>query len=373
MRPEMIVAVKEFRDYLTSKRFLLIFAVLLLMCIAAIIAGVASYNTQVSTYNQAVSRVSTNTTGGFRYSPTMPSIMLIFESFSASFVIVGWLLAIAIGFDLISKEKESGSLKLLLARPTFRDSIINGKIIGSTAILLVALGGTFLVTVALLLFQGIIPSGDDLTRLVTFFVMLMLFSLAFLSVAIAASALSKNSTLAILMAIGFVVFSLLVPSFSNSVSNIVLGTAPSAMITSAATSSSSGSSSDNSQTGAVAPGGFGGATVAFNSSSGRTEVRMEVNPAYTTYVNSENAITEAMDLVSPTSDLTAISAVIVDGQSSPEATSNLAGAFNIRGVTTTPTLGSSISSILPQIISLLVITIVGFVISYAKFIRMDVR
>jgi ABC-2 type transport system permease protein len=365
----MIVAVKEFRDYLTSKRFLLIFAVLLLMCIAAIIAGVASYNTQVSTYNQDLSRVSTNTTGGFRYSPSMPSMMLIFESFSASFVIVGWLLAIAIGFDLISKEKETGSLKLLLARPIFRDSIINGKIIGSTAILIVALGGTFLVAVALLLFQGIIPSGDDLTRLVTFFVMLMLFSLAFLSVAIAASALSKNSTLAILIAIGFVVFSLLVPSFSNSVSNIVLGTAPSAMITSAATSSSSG----NSQTTAGAPGGFGGATVAFNSSSGRTEVRMEVNPAYTTYVNSENAITEAMDLVSPTSDLTAISAVVVDRQSSPEATSNLAGAFDIRGVTTTPTLGSSISSILPQIISLLVITIVGFVISYAKFIRMDVR
>jgi len=296
--------------------------------------------------------------------------MLIFESFSASFVIVGWLLAIAIGFDLISKEKESGSLKLLLARPIFRDSIINGKIIGSTAILLVALGGTFLVTVALLLFQGIIPSGDDLTRLVTFFVMLMLFSLAFLSVAIAASALSKNSTLAILMAIGFVVFSLLVPSFSNSVSNIVLGTAPSAMITSAATSSSSSSSQTG---GAGGPGGFGGATVAFNSSSGRTEVRMTVNPAYTTYINNQNTITEAMDLVSPTSDLTAISAVVVDGQSSPEATSNLAGAFDIRGVTTTPTLGSSISSILPQIISLLVITIVGFVISYAKFIRMDVR
>jgi ABC-2 type transport system permease protein len=370
MRPEMIVAVKEFRDYLTSRRFLLIFAVLLLMCIAAIIAGVASYNTQVSTYNQDVSRVSANTTGGFRYSPTMPSIMLIFESFSASFVIVGWLLAIAIGFDLISKEKESGSLKLLLARPTFRDSIINGKIIGSTAILLVALGGTFLVTLALLLFQGIIPSGDDLTRLVTFFVMLMLFSLAFLSVAIAASALSKNSTLAILIAIGFVVFSLLVPSFSNSVSNIVLGTAPSAMITSAATSSSSSSSQTG---GAGGPGGFGGATVAFNSSSGRTEVRMTVNPAYTTYINNQNTITEAMDLVSPTADLTAISAVVVDRQSSPEATANLAGAFDIRGVTTTPTLGSSISSILPQIISLLVITIVGFVISYATFIRMDVR
>lgn len=100
---------------------------------------------------------------------------------------------------------------------------------------------------------------------------------------------------------------------------------------------------------------------------------MQVNPAYTAYINKQNTIIEAMDLVSPTSDLSDISAVVVDRQSSPDATSNLAGVFDLRGVTSTPTLGSSIGSILPQIISLLVITIVGFVISYAKFIRMDVR
>jgi len=372
--PVMIVAAKEFKDYLSSKRFLLIFAVLLLICIAAIIAGVSSYNSQLSTYNADVSRASTSTQGGFAFQPTFPSMMLIFESFAASFVTVGWILAIAIGFDLISKEKETGSLKLLLARPTFRDSIINGKILGSTAILIVALGGTFLVALALLLLEGITPAGDDLIRLVAFFVMLVLFSLAFLAVAIAASAISKNSTLAILLAIGFVVFSLLVPSFSSSVSNILLGTAPSAMITSAATGSGSSGSGSTSYTGGPGgAGGVGGAVIQYNSSSGRGEVRMQVNPAYTAYINKQNTIIEAMDLVSPTSDLSDISAVVVDRQSSPDATSNLAGVFDLRGVTSTPTLGSSIGSILPQIISLLVITIVGFVISYAKFIRMDVR
>ncbi len=171
MRPEFIVAVKEFKDYLTSKRFLLIFAVLLVMCIAAVIAGVSSYNSQLSTYNQEITRAATRnaTAGGFSFQPQMPSMMLIFRSFSTSFIIVGWLLAIGIGFDLISKEKESGSLKLLLARPIFRDSIINGKILGSSAILIISLAATFLVAVALLMFQGIIPAGDDLSRLVVFF------------------------------------------------------------------------------------------------------------------------------------------------------------------------------------------------------------
>ena len=228
MRPEFIVAVKEFKDYLTSKRFLLIFAVLLIMCIAAVIAGVSSYNSQLSTYNQELTRAATRnaTAGGFSFQPQMPSMMLIFRSFSTSFITVGWLLAIGIGFDLISKEKESGSLKLLLARPTFRDSIINGKILGSSAILIISLAATFLVAVALLLFQGITPAGDDLSRLVVFFLVLVLFCVSFLAIAIAASAISKNSTMAILLAIGFVVFSLLVPNFSSTISGIVLGPAP---------------------------------------------------------------------------------------------------------------------------------------------------
>ena len=41
MKTEFIVATKEFKDYLMSKRFLIIFAALVLMCIAAIISGIS--------------------------------------------------------------------------------------------------------------------------------------------------------------------------------------------------------------------------------------------------------------------------------------------------------------------------------------------
>jgi ABC-2 type transport system permease protein len=39
----------------------------------------------------------------------------------------------------------------------------------------------------------------------------------------------------------------------------------------------------------------------------------------------------------------------------------------------TQTLSSSLSSILAQILALVVMTIAGFAVAYAKFIRMDVR
>lgn len=362
MRPELIVAAKEFKDYLTSKRFLLIFAVLVLMSIAAIIAGMSTYNDQLATYNQNLQQAA-RVTGGFQ--PEMPSMLLVFESFGASFITVGWLLAIAIGFDLISKEKETGSLKLLLARPTYRDSIINGKILGATSILIISLLATFLVAMALLLFGGIMPSGDDISRLAVFFLMIVLFSIAFLAIGIAASAIAKNSTIAILLAIGFVVFSLLLPSFTGSIADIALGQAPTMLIP--ATSSNRTTSSSTGTAGNVMI-SYGGPGERNNT------VQMQVNPEYTNYENLRSQITGAVDLISPTSDLTEISRVVVNGQQSTAVQMIGGGQFNFRqrGMSS-PTLGSTLPAILPQVLALVVMAIAGFAIAYAKFIRMDVR
>lgn len=368
MRPELVVAKKEFKDYLTSKRFLLIFGVLVLITIAAVISGLSSYNEELEAYNAMLSRASSmvgNATGmgGNAFQPTMPSMLLIFESFSASFITIGWLLAIAIGFDLISKEKETGSLKLLLARPMFRDSIINGKILGAVSILVVALLATFLIALAMLLFAGVVPKADDLARLGMFFVMVVLFSVTFLSIGIAASAVAKNSTIAILMAIGFVVFSLLLPGFTDSIYVAVMGESPSAMSMAAGNSTSTA--------------GFTGGAILVDGGPGgnRSPIQMTINPDYTSYWSTRNQVTELINIVSPTNDLAGISRVIVSGESSP--TENTMGGqfdFGARGMASTASsLSASLSSIIPQVLALLVMTIAGFGIAYAKFIRMDVR
>jgi ABC-2 type transport system permease protein len=372
MKPEMIIAVKEFKDYLTSKIFLVIFGLLVLIMIASIVAGTGTYNTRLDSYNSELSMISSrtaagNATGGaMSFQPTMPSIMLIFESFSTIFVLVGWVLALVIGFSLISKEKESGSLKLLLARPTYRDSIIIGKILGSTAILVLSLAAAFLIAVAILLFEGIVPTGDDLTRLCTFFLMVVIFSVAFLAIAIAASSIARNSTMAILLALMIAVFSLMVPYFTDSLCTVALGDSPNMMVVSTDTSTSSSGIS-----GSI---GMPGEDITMGGRGGNSSVRMTVNPEYTSYWTVRNQITEAINLISPTSDLEGISNVVVSGEQSPVSSSSSSGTFNFRSSgMSTPTLGDSISSILPQILALLVMIIAGFAISYAKFVRMDVR
>ncbi|GEM_PF-4930676 len=46
---------------------------------------------------------------------------------------IGVVLGIAMGVDLVTREKESKSLKSLLAYPVFRDEMINGKAPGASA------------------------------------------------------------------------------------------------------------------------------------------------------------------------------------------------------------------------------------------------
>ena len=53
MRPELIVAGKEFRDHLTSKRFLIIFGILLLLSVISMAQGMSQYNQMLDSYKQA--------------------------------------------------------------------------------------------------------------------------------------------------------------------------------------------------------------------------------------------------------------------------------------------------------------------------------
>jgi ABC-type Na+ efflux pump permease subunit len=64
-----------------------------------------------------------------------PSILFIFQRMRWQMPLLGAILAIAMGFDLITREKESHSLKSLLSHPVFRDEIINGKALGGILVL----------------------------------------------------------------------------------------------------------------------------------------------------------------------------------------------------------------------------------------------
>jgi ABC-2 type transport system permease protein len=367
MRAEFIVAAKEFKDNLNSKRFIILFGLLALLSIIGAVSGISTYNSDLATYNSDLQRVGSAATG-MRFFANMPSILEIFNSYGTYIASFGMLLALSMGFDLISREKEEGTLKILLTHPVFRDQVINGKILGSTAMMIVVLLSTFLAIVAIMLFFGIVPAGDDLLRLGVFFLVVVLFLVAYLAIAIMSSTLSKSSSMAMLIAIAIVLVGMVIPSISGTVATTVLGEAPSMTVI----------STNGTSTGA--DGGPVFYQVAGNQTGGGRNATqggapMQINSEYTSYYDKYNQITGIMNVLSPSQDFTTISEVI-NGRLSSTATIGTAGAdrgFFQRASGQSTSIWESLSSVWMNILALLVMIIAGFGISYARFIREDVR
>ena len=232
MKDVWVVAEKEIRDYFTGKRFIALFAVVMILCIAGMVIGLSSYNNDLKSYKDYQDSRSTDqyfqqmvadqqklisdaetrgdsaeTISQLKASlqammnPTMPSIMTIFNSIGVVFVTVGALLAIIMGFNLITREKESGTIKLLLTRPTYRDSVINGKAIAGIVTIVIVFGAAFLLTMAIMLLYNVVPGTDDLVRITVFFLVAILYMTLFFGIALLISTVSPSSTVAILATI----------------------------------------------------------------------------------------------------------------------------------------------------------------------------
>ncbi|ELZ06417.1 ABC transporter [Natrialba chahannaoensis JCM 10990] len=103
------------------------------------------------------------------------------------------LIALILGWKAIAGERESGSIKILLSLPHSRKDVLLGKLIGRAAVLSVSLIVGFvlaaLVVVALLGSFDIVDYGGLL-------VMSIIYGLAYTSIAVAVSSLTRSTTIA---------------------------------------------------------------------------------------------------------------------------------------------------------------------------------
>ncbi|MFY1644742.1 ABC transporter permease, partial [Methanoculleus bourgensis] len=147
-----IVARKEFTDQITGWRFLVILALFLSLALMGTYTGIEYYQSDLTRYTEDLIAMETADDGPERMMPPVaPPVADIYSSMFKTLVSYGGILALALGFDLVSKEKESRSLKTLLARPVYRDEIINGKALGGVALLALVVGSALLLSTALLL------------------------------------------------------------------------------------------------------------------------------------------------------------------------------------------------------------------------------
>jgi ABC-2 type transport system permease protein len=260
MRPVLIVAEKEFRDHITSKRFIIIFGIMILLAIYAISTGMDAYNTALDQYKnpqhspdyiykqQSIERYqqmileaqASNQSPesiqmlqeqleSMQYTQ-MPSVLNVFQSMTMLIMLAGILLGAAMGFDQIAREKDEGSLKFLVSSPIYRDAIINGKTIGAIATLAGAMGAAFAFAIAIVMLKGVVPGMDDLIRIFLFFIAAMLYCTVFFALAIMMSALSKNTAMAAIFTVGMVfavfIYTVMALLAANTIATSIVGPAP---------------------------------------------------------------------------------------------------------------------------------------------------
>jgi ABC-2 type transport system permease protein len=168
IHPFWVMVSKEISDQVRSWRFIIMAALIALTCLGSLYTALAQFGKHSGSAEDAFFFLNLFTLSD----GTLPPFT-VFISF------LGPLLGISLGFDAINSEQNRGTLSRLLSQPIYRDYVINSKFVADLIVistLFVALG--LLVLGSGLIALGIPPTPDELSRLV-FFILISIIYVAF--------------------------------------------------------------------------------------------------------------------------------------------------------------------------------------------------
>lgn len=189
---------KEMADHFGSKRFLIMFTLILL-------AGMSATYTAAQAIRSDVASGEGSSSFVFLRLFTVSAGAL--PSFVAFVGFLGPLMGLAMGFDAINGEYGRGTLSRVLSNPIFRDSVINGKFLAGVTTIAVMLVSISLVLAGLgLRMIGIPPTSDEILRLVVYLVVAIFYVAFWMALAILFSILFRQTATSALAGIAFWIF-----------------------------------------------------------------------------------------------------------------------------------------------------------------------
>lgn len=189
---------KEISDHFGSKRFLIMFTLILLAGMSATYTAAQAIRSDVANSEGAPEfvflRLFTVSAGAL-------------PSFVAFVGFLGPLMGLALGFDAINGEYARGTLSRVLSNPIFRDSVINGKFLAGVTTIAVMLASISLLLAGLgLRMIGIPPTGDEIFRLVIYLIVAVFYVAFWMALAILFSILFRQTATSALAGIAFWIF-----------------------------------------------------------------------------------------------------------------------------------------------------------------------
>jgi ABC-2 type transport system permease protein len=307
---------KELADHFSSYRFIFLFA--LIAMVSLITAYMVGLNIKQELEGVAKPRFV---------------FLMLFTSSGALFSLVqfvaffGPLIGLVLGFDSINREKNEGTLSKLLSQPIYRDTIINGKFLAGVVTIAVTLVSIILVITGLgLIMVGVVPGIEEVWRILIYLVISIIYIAFWLGIAILFSILFRSVATSALAALAvWIFFSFFVTLGANAVAK------------------------------------------ALTPDAGSTDPDSVIHRA---------KIEKAISLSSPMELYADSTATIIDPMRKTNRSiihMGMMERLSMSRFSGPLPLSQSLLVVLPHIISLIAITVVCFGISYAAFMRQEIR
>jgi ABC-2 type transport system permease protein len=190
---------KEIADHIRSWRFIVLIGLIVLTFIASMYVSLSNIKSSVSNTDDPDHI--------FLYLKLLTTTDNSIPPFHVFLSFLAPLLGISLGFDAINSEQNSGTLTRLMAQPIYRDNLLLAKFVSAliivsalfVALCLMMMGGGLLLT-------GVRMEPQELLRIMGFIAMSIVYVAFWLSVSILLSIKFKQAATSALTAIGIWLF-----------------------------------------------------------------------------------------------------------------------------------------------------------------------
>ena len=319
MKGIITICRKELADHFSSTRFTLLFYLILM--VSMVIAFMVGTGLKEELKDVA--------------KPTFVFLMLFtspgkFLSLIQFISIFGPIIGIVLGFDAVNRERSSRTLSKLASQPIFRDYIINGKFLaGLVTIVIMQLAIVLIISGLGLLLIGVVPGPEEIYRLLIYLTISVFYIGFWLGISILFSVSFRSMATSALASLAcWIFFFFFVPMGAGVLAD------------------------------AIAP-------VDLSQASQNPEM-----------VIKHEETRKVISLVSPMTLYSEATTIILDPLRKTTQSLILMGPFERLSISRFQNplpLWESIYIVLPHLISLIAITLVCFAISYAVFMRQEIR
>ena len=173
---------KELADHFSSYRFIILFALI------AMVSLITTYMVGMGLKEELSGLAKPKFVFLMLFTSTGPMFSLV--QFVAFF---GPLIGLILGFDAINRERSSGTLSKLASQPIYRDAIINGKFLSGVITITIMLLSILLVVSGLgLTLIGVVPGVEEVWRMMIYLVISIVYIALWLGISILFSILFRG-------------------------------------------------------------------------------------------------------------------------------------------------------------------------------------